>query len=258
MKAVYENKIEPLDIFFDSALTPTPHLHKEIELVYIYSGNAVAVLDQKCYSLKTGDLFVAFPNQIHYYLNSSIGEYCVTIISPDILYDIKNIFTSKLPQSCVINSEECPEIKNIFNQINCRKTKYFNTMVCGNLNLLFSEILPILKPETVKIQNNPAIADILDYCSKNFSNDLDLDSISNELHLSKYYISHLLNKHLGLNFNDYINRLRIKKACELIIMTNKKIADISEEVGFGTIRSFNRAFKSVMNITPGNYRKLQQ
>ena len=119
-------------------------------------------------------------------------------------------------------------------------------------------MLPAITPTTVKNNSNPAIANILEYCSKNFSNDLDLNKISKELHLSKYYISHLLNKHLNLNFNDYINRLRIKEACELLIMTNNKIADISEEVGFGTIRSFNRAFKSIMNITPGDYRKLQE
>ena len=127
MKAIYETKIEQLYINFDSALSPTPHLHKEIELIYVYEGNAVAVLDQKCHTLKSGDIFIAFPNQIHYYLNSTIGNYCVVIMSPDLIYDLKNTFNSKLPSQCVINSKDYPEIESIFNKLKNTEEKYYTT-----------------------------------------------------------------------------------------------------------------------------------
>ena len=57
-----------------------------------------------------------------------------------------------------------------------------------------------------------------------------------------------------LNFSDYINTLRVRRASRLLEKTDKKIADISEDVGFGSIRSFNRAFLDVMKMTPKEFR----
>ena len=48
--------------------------------------------------------------------------------------------------------------------------------------------------------------------------------------------------------------LRIDKACDLLEETDKKTADISEDVGFGSIRTFNRAFLQISGITPLKYR----
>ena len=49
--------------------------------------------------------------------------------------------------------------------------------------------------------------------------------------------------------------LRVSAACELLLETRGRIADISEEVGFGSIRSFNRAFLKIMGRTPKEYRE---
>jgi AraC-like DNA-binding protein len=95
---------------------------------------------------------------------------------------------------------------------------------------------------------------VLDYCTKNFSNDLTLDILAEDLHVSKFHISHLLNQKLGISFSTYLNNIRVHRACFLLNNSDNKISDISEEVGFGSIRSFNRAFKSVMNMTPLEYR----
>ena len=48
-------------------LLPAPHLHSHLELIYVKKGSSRAVLDRNTYLLKEGDLFLAFPNQIHFY-----------------------------------------------------------------------------------------------------------------------------------------------------------------------------------------------
>ena len=57
-----------------------------------------------------------------------------------------------------------------------------------------------------------------------------------------------------MSFNNCINTFRINKSCDLLGETDKKISEISEEVGFGSIRTFNRAFMEIMNLTPLEYR----
>ena len=76
-----------------------------------------------------------------------------------------------------------------------------------------------------------------------------------ELHISKYYISHLFSHKLNMRFNDYINSLRISDACRYLRHDTRSITEISELVGFSTLRTFNRAFIKQIGVTPSQYRK---
>ena len=88
-----------------------------------------------------------------------------------------------------------------------------------------------------------------------FVASLTLGEVAEQVHLSKYYISRLFNQKLKLSFSDYLNMLRVRRATRLLENTDKKIADISEDVGFGSIRSFNRAFLGIMKMTPIAFRQ---
>ena len=152
----------------------------------------------------------------------------------------------------------CGEVEGfdyIFNRVTALSGDYTELALNGYINVLMSRILPILQLKTVNAENNTALYNVIDYCTNNFKEEITLDSIAEKLHLSKYYISHMINRKLNQNFNEYINNLRIAEACNLLRETNIKIADISEDVGFGTIRSFNRAFKQITGISPVVYRE---
>ncbi|MBO7296439.1 MAG: helix-turn-helix transcriptional regulator, partial [Clostridia bacterium] len=60
---------------------------------------------------------------------------------------------------------------------------------------------------------------------------------------------------IGTGFNDYINALRVSEACRYLRRTNKSITEISALVGFGTLRTFNRAFIKQVGTSPSEYRK---
>lgn len=124
----------------------------------------------------------------------------------------------------------------------------------GCINIAMSIMLPHFVLKNANFEKNSAFYGIMDFCTHNFTEQITLDSVAERLHLSKYYVSHLINRKLGQNFNEYINNLRINEACALLRETDKKIAEISEEVGFGTIRSFNRSFKQITDLSPAEYR----
>ena len=178
----------------------------------------------------------------------------VLIFSPDILYDVSSKISKSKPDINCFTSLDDGNLKDIFDRIYSLDGEYKNIAISGYLNVVMSRILPKLRLQTVDTENNSAFFDIIDFCTHNFKDDITLDIVAEELHLSKYYISRLINKRLGQNFNEYINNLRISEACNLLRVTDKKIADISEDVGFGTIRSFNRAFKLIMGMSPAEYR----
>ncbi len=254
MNVIYENKTRLIETSFTEGLAPYAHLHKELEIIYVRKGKAVAYADNNSYLLNAGDMFIAFPNQVHYYRTVSKGEFMVLIFSPDILYDISSKISKSKPDINCFTPLADENLKDIFDRIYSLDGEYKNIAISGYLNVVMSRILPKLRLQTVDTENNSAFFDIIDFCTHNFKDDITLDIVAEELHLSKYYISRLINKRLGQNFNEYINNLRISEACNLLRVTDKKIADISEDVGFGTIRSFNRSFKLIMGMSPAEYR----
>ncbi|MHC9510587.1 helix-turn-helix domain-containing protein [Kangiella sp. M94] len=88
--------------------------------------------------------------------------------------------------------------------------------------------------------------------------DLTLRQLSDHLGFSAHKISQILNSRMGKGFYDYINALRIQRACELINQTNKTILDIAYEVGFNSRSTFNSAFKKHTEQTPSQFKKQLQ
>ena len=253
-KFFYENKNSPFVISNDDTLTTQPHLHKELELIYVFNGSATAWADRKSHKLKTGDLFLSFPNQIHYFEGSAQGNYLVIIPNPNIFFGLKDMLYDNIPDYNVVTLGKKCDAVQILERIMKADGEFKDTLTVGLLNQLLSTILPdfTLKPR-VKTDNS-TLKEILKYCTHNFTENITLDDISEKIHINKYHISHLFNEKLRINFNSYINMLRINYACTLLEDTDKKIADISEESGFGSIRSFNRAFMQVMNTSPIKYK----
>ncbi|WP_283788004.1 helix-turn-helix domain-containing protein [Bermanella sp. WJH001] len=88
---------------------------------------------------------------------------------------------------------------------------------------------------------------------------LTLKDLASELALPEYKTRNLINQTLGYrNFNDYINQLRIHEAAERLKREpDSPILNISLDVGYRTLSSFNRAFKDIMSMSPSEYRAKQ-
>lgn len=255
MDVLYENRTSSLSIDTSESLSSIIHLHTELEVVHVIKGTAVAYADKNHCILNEGDTFIAFPNQIHYYKNGESGEFLVLIFSADLIYGQSSLLLKNVPDTNMITAEQEPQLHDIFVNMLNKCEDYYDVKLNGYVNVMMGVILPHLKLSVSASQNQTALYSIIDYCSQNFSEDITLDSVAEKLHLSKYYISHLLNQKLGKNFREYVNRLRIAQACLLLRETDVKISDVSENVGFGTLRSFNRCFKQIMGISPVMYRE---
>lgn len=254
MSVKYEERTIDITLGVTNNLSDLPHLHKEVEIIYVLNGSASAFADNKRYELIKGDFFIAFPNQIHHYQNEAPGEFVLLIAKSDLLIGLKSLLNNNIPEKNILHFEgdslEYTYIKNMLNT----DIKYRKTLVSGYLNLLMPLILEKLTLLPWNSKEHSTLRHILNFCHEHYSEEITLDDLAENLHLSKYYISRTLNNKIGISFNSYINTLRINAACNLLTQTDKKISDISVEVGFGTIRSFNRAFSEIKGVTPQEYR----
>ena len=252
MNVLYEKKDKPIILMQSSRLSPLPHMHKEVEIIYVKKGSAVAHADRTSQLIESGDVFVSFPNQVHFYEKSETGKYHVIIISHKVFYGIKDTLYSNAPVKNVFTAD-----KKLRDFLKCFINRTMQADIPGSagyINLVMSEILTNIDLAPTVKSADGTLREIMDYCESHFTEEISLSSVAQSTHLSRCYISHLFGDKLSISFTDYINILRIKAACELLMETDKKISDVSEDVGYGTIRSFNRAFLKIMGQTPQNYR----
>lgn len=236
------------------------HLHSHIELVYMIDGHASAWVDDRKYSLIPGDIFITFPNQVHRYESYGTENYIILIFPKDMCPEFNLWFQNCVPKRARIHKEEyeginLPElIHNIFYLNNNLHTKLDQIVVKGFLLSLLGYLFGLMEFEEEKTAEVSAIKQLLNFCSENYTQDLSLELLEKELHINRFYISHLFSKKLKMKFNDYINSLRVYQACQLLKESDMSITAIWQEVGFSTPRTFNRAFMQIMGQTPSNYR----
>ena len=264
MSLTYEIKKKNIDlkrVNYNGQLQCPAHLHRHIELVRMMDGEVDCYADARRYRVSGGDIFIAFPNQIHSYNSFGKEKYDILIISPDMIPEYSSLFESNLPKSAHIKASESEKLNLLMDMLVAANAevnegkKYSEEKLKGILLTFFSELLSRVElygPEPTELN---AFKTVVDYCSKNYTNELSLSLLSEELHISKYYISHLFGSKLNMGFNDYVNSLRISKACVLLGRDELSMTEIAGEVGFTTIRTFNRAFLRHTGQSPSDYRK---
>jgi two-component system response regulator YesN len=94
-----------------------------------------------------------------------------------------------------------------------------------------------------------------EYIEKHYMENLTLEVMAGETHMNPYYFSSFFKKNSGENFKDYLNKVRLKHGISLLVSTDKKTADIAQEVGFRDHRSFAELFHRFYGETPSTYRK---
>ncbi|MFI3175000.1 MAG: response regulator [Bacillota bacterium] len=93
------------------------------------------------------------------------------------------------------------------------------------------------------------------YIDEHYFEDVTLSSIADTLDISSSYLSTLFNKELQCSFVDYLNQIRIEKACAYLNYPQYKTYDIAYKVGFRDEKYFSKVFKKVMGVSPREYRK---
>ena len=93
------------------------------------------------------------------------------------------------------------------------------------------------------------------YIQTHYHENISVDFISGYVGASRTYFSHKFKKEMLMSFTDYLNQIRIEKACRLLKTTLSTADEISRQVGFQDGRYFSTVFKKIMGCSPTAYRK---
>lgn len=95
----------------------------------------------------------------------------------------------------------------------------------------------------------------IDYINEHYEEDICITKLSSIEHYNPTYYSEWFKKQTGVSPSDYIQRVRIEKAKELLLTTNYSIGDIASQVGYDHNSSFTRIFRKLEKESPNAYRK---
>ena len=145
------------------------------------------------------------------------------------------------------------------------KRAYFSTRVVTprqhesvvKLLTIFAQHLAMMSNQ-IFVQNEnaepPVITKAREYIQEHQAEKLPLRQVAKAVNTSTFYFCKLFKKVTGINYTDYLSRVRIEKSKNLLLNPNLRVSEIAFEVGFQSLTHFNRVFKRILGQSPTEYR----
>ena len=103
--------------------------------------------------------------------------------------------------------------------------------------------------------SHPVIAEFKNYTQSHYRENLNRRKVSKAIGVSESYLTALLKQHSKTNFTDYLTKIRLEKAMELIEYSNLKIKEICAATGFNSVSYFVRKFGVYYGKSPNRFRR---
>jgi AraC-like DNA-binding protein/ligand-binding sensor protein len=119
-----------------------------------------------------------------------------------------------------------------------------------HLSLLANQI--VVQEEEAE---SPLVRRARAYILANRADPIDLAKVAQAMHVSTFYFCKMFKKATGLTFTEYLGRVRVEKAKNLLLNPHLRISEIAYDVGFQSLTHFNRVFRQVVGQSPTEYRE---
>lgn len=253
-----------------------PHLHGEIELLYISDGVLRACNDEISVTAEKGEIIFINSRVVHETFSDKDGTY----------YSLIQFDISEMPQNHLKNAGkylhrflsagECAmyvfkngdpktaEIRSYIDDIikeSTEKKRAYEMYVSADIYKISALLsrYKIILDENVFFDSDTIerVLPVLNYIDTHYREEISLDDLSKTVNLNRYYFCRLFKKATNSTFTEYLNFVRVCKAEKRIISGVGNISEISMDVGFSSVSYFNRIFKKYKGCTPSAYKKVK-
>lgn len=201
------------------------------------------------YRLSVGDAVMVFPNQIHSLKTISHSKNILCIFSPELVSAYSSRVGGLLPE----DNRFRPDSFYVNKLIECKKDAG-KTAKKGLLYSLCAEFDRGAAYNKAPAAPETLLGTIFGFIDNNYAADCSLDALARFSGYGYTYLSSYFRKAVGTTYNEYVTRYRLEKVCYLLQNSDLTVLSISNECGFGSLRSLNRNFKDKLGMTPEEYR----
>ena len=235
-----------------------PAVRDHFLIHYIISGKGTYECAGKSYSVKAGDLFLVFPNEVISYRadENDPWQYCWVGFNGTEVQRMLNL-TPFRHDNLVLSlpdQELCQRLIDIYEARGNKPTDELNMI--GRLYLFLGKMVELQGSDLQETDvTSDYIENALKFIQYNYSHSIDISSIAASIGISRSHLYRVFIKHMGISPNDYLTQYRINRACSLLRNSNLTISNIANSVGYDDPLYFSRVFKKVKGISPSIYLK---
>ena len=251
------------------------HWHSFGEIILVGPGEKnIYKIGQKIYNLVEGDVVLIWPMEMHEIVDADRA--CSIILQfsnkiADAVFDFKRIihYYHNLHVICINTHRDLAlklgdiarKMRDIFISNTSNKEILCTTLLFEFMLILDEHRQELSGELTDKYFSSVTdelyfkMVKVTDYIKNNLTDDnLTQSEMAKRAGISKDYFSRIFKEITGLNYNKWLNLIRVEKAAELMLNDNMSLTEIAMLSGFQSISSFNRVFKEQKNMSPSEYR----
>lgn len=256
----------------------TFHWHNYLEISYVKQGRGRYYIESKTYDINEGDIIVINNIESHYMEVLP----AVKMVQPVVMFDPKLIwsnesdlfdfqylkpfferssnFSNKIDSKSDIGKEIFKLLTEIENEYTTEPIGY-KLMIKAKLLHIITYLIRHFQDSEKQLENIPQksrklkmLESVFQFINKNYSKKIVLSELSQILFMSPNYFCTFFKDSTGFTPVEYINKIRVLRAIELLKSSDASIYEISLECGFTNLANFNKTFKKFVSKTPHEIR----
>jgi len=229
------------------------HLHRDFELIYVIEGELSVTVEDKTTLLRQGGFALILPNQIHSFESPCSNRVFVCVFAADFVREFsRTVGDQRWDENCFYISEE--ERQFLIGKILSEEPPA-RMELCAYLQWICAVYYRIMMqkkvPELPAFRVDTLLHRMLEYISQHYTENITLREMAREFGYEEHYLSRCFHNFFQVNFKQFVNEYRIRLACHLLEEKQERsMTEIAFQSGFGSVRNFNRAYRSIMGVEP--------
>ncbi len=230
-----------------------PHFHSHIEIYLVLSGEVEILINDKKKLLGAGEMAVSLSYDTHGYRTPTEADAIYLIIPTDFCEDFLPLLSGNHLPSPYLNHPAT--FQTVLGAVEGILAGGNEISMRGFLYEILGAILDRMLPNGDEITTAPHCfsAEILIYISEHFRENLTLPSVAKAVGYSPSYLSRSFRRTFGISFVHYVTMLRLREAVLLLRSGKRTVTECAINSGFGSIRTFYRAFVEEFGCSPKEY-----
>ncbi len=251
---------------------PEMHYHDFYELYIQDQGTRDHIVSNTFYKLNPRDVMLLKPNILHQSISPESHTRTVVYFTEAFLSryfapaQIQR-FLSLFQYPCFsLTSESYYQAAGVIREMSREKPEEPDNLIFVRLAELFMILLNNVRQHPpsgtengvfhTSVAADNAISPLISYVHANFLTLENIDEIASTFYITPSHLCRTFKKLTGYTIVQYINLLKIQKACGLLHDTQKSVTEIALDCGFHSTMYFCKTFKSILNLTPTEYRNM--
>lgn len=230
-----------------------PHINPQIEFICVLKGKMEVKVEHDSFNLQNNEMVLVLPYQIHQFIpdNNCIAR--VFLFSAKMLEEIfPNYKQIQLSDNKFTLSKEALDYVEYI--VDSEKVVY---SIYSEKSVFYCLVNQCMKNSTFiesKLATSDTFSKSINYILEHYNEKISLKLVSKNVGISSNTLSKTIKKYSEITFSQLITNIRLEHAKVMLLESEKTITDIAYDSGFGSLRSFNRAFSEAFHCTPNQYR----